>query len=71
MMAHLFILLCLLQGLIKSRGCFQGLCNCEKDMVVCIDVVWVRFTYSPRIHILYLKQIQIEDVDQVLKISPL
>ena len=70
MMVHLFILLCLLPGFIKSRACFLGLCNCEEDMAVCIDVVWVRFTYSPRIRILYLKQIQIEDIDQVLNNFP-
>ena len=70
MEGQLFILLCILPRLINSKGCFQGLCNCEEDMAVCIDVVWVKFSYNPRIRILYLKQLQIPDINLVLENFP-
>ena len=59
----------ILAGLINSKGCFQGMCNCEEDMAVCIDV-WVKFSYNPRIRILYLKQLQILDIHLVLENFP-
>ena len=70
MMAEMFILLCILPGLINSKGCFQGFCNCEEDMAVFIDVIWVKFTYNPRIRILYLKQLQIENINLVFEHFP-
>ena len=36
-------------------------------MAVCIDVVWVEFTYNPKIRILYLKQLEYLDIHLVLK----
>ena len=60
MQVHLIVVLVILPGLIFAKNCFQGLCNCEEDIAVCIDVIWVEFSYSPRIHILYLeKKVQI------------
>ena len=70
MQTQIFILLTLLLGLIKSKGCFQGMCNCEEDMAVCIDVVWVKFTYNPKIRILYLKEMEILDIHLVLENFP-
>ena len=70
MQAQIFILLGFLPGLIYSKACFQGMCNCEEDMAVCIDVVWVEFTYNPKIRILYLKQLEYLDIHLVLKNFP-
>ena len=70
MQTQIFILLALLPGLIKSKGCFQGMCNCEEDMAVCIDVLWVKFTYNPKIRILYLKKLEILDIYLVLENFP-
>ena len=39
-------------------------------MAVCIDVVWVEFTYNPKIRILYLKQLEYLDIHLVLKNFP-
>ena len=39
-------------------------------MDVCVDVLWVKFTYNPGIRILYLKQLQIENINLVLENFP-
>ena len=70
MQPQTIIFLAFLPGLINSKACFQGICNCEEDMAVCIDVVWVEFTYSPKIRILYLKQLEILDIHLVLENFP-
>ena len=70
MQTQIFILLALLPGLIKSKGCFHGMCNCEEDMAVCIDVLGVKFTYNPKIRILYLKKLEILDIHLVLENFP-
>ena len=70
MQPQIVILLAILPGLIYSKACFQGMCNCEEDMAVCIDVVWVEFTYNPKIRILYLKQLEYLDIYLVLENFP-
>ena len=70
MQIQIFILLDFLPRLINSKGCFQGMCNCVEDMAVCIDVVWVEFTFNPKIRILYLKQLEILDIHLVLENFP-
>ena len=39
-------------------------------MAVCIDVLWVKFTYNPKIRILYLKKLEILDIYLVLENFP-
>ena len=39
-------------------------------MAVCIDVVWVKFTYNPKICILYLKKLEFLDIYLVLENFP-
>ena len=51
-------------------SCIQGICNCDENTILCLDVINPSFIYRPQISRLYLERVQLLDIKSILNSLP-